>query len=77
MEQIDEFQKMVGAPVMGFVQQNWWLLLIVALLGAAWFFGVGRTNDSGTGVTLFADGSSDDGDSGGDGGGGDGGGGGD
>ena len=72
MDQINEFQKMIGAPVMGFVEQNWWWLIVVGFLGVAWFFGWGR-ND--TGATIYVDGSDPDSDSGGDGGGGDGGGG--
>ena len=76
MDQINEFQKWVGEPVVGFAQQHWWWLMIVGFLGVAWFFGWGRS-DSGAGVTIFVDGSDPDGDSGGDGGGGDGGGGGD
>jgi hypothetical protein len=73
MDQINDLQKWVGEPVIGFAQQHWWWLIVIGLLGVAWFFGWGRSD--GAGVTIFIDGRSNDGESGGDGGGGDGGGG--
>ena len=69
MDQINEFQKWVGAPVIGFVQQHWiWLLIIGFLIAATIFY---RSSEMG-GPTVVV---GDDGDGDGDGGGGDGGGG--
>ncbi len=72
MEWINQFQRDLGEPVIGFVSQNFLFVLFFGFVAVVWLF---RAVDGGgvsVGVTIGGDG-----DSGGDSGGGDGGGGGD
>jgi hypothetical protein len=66
MDQINEFQRWVGAPVVGFVQVHWWWLLIIGFLVVATVFY--NSNETG-GPSVTTDvGGDPDGDGGGDGG---------
>jgi hypothetical protein len=73
MEAIEEFQRSLGGPVYGFIQDYWIFLLVVGLIAFAAIFGSNRGDGGVTvGITVGdPDSDSDGGDGGGDGGGGD------
>jgi hypothetical protein len=45
MAWIEEIQRSVSEPVLAFTQQNWMLLLIVAVIAVMWLFGSGWDRD--------------------------------
>lgn len=69
MEWIDQFQQMLGRPVLAFVRE-YWVYLLVALTVATWWLFGGAGSRNGWSSTDLTVRDNDGGDGGGDGGGG-------